>query len=162
MHDKIIGTTAAALAGALMASASWAADDATFLKEAIQGSLAEVKMGQLAQQNGGTEDVRSFGTKLVTDHSAAMDQATALAESIDAPVPDQPKPEAQKEYEKLQGLTGAEFDKEFAEHMVMGHEKEIAKFEEHAQSGSNEVAEFAKATLPTLELHLDLARDLAK
>ena len=96
MHGKIIGVTAAALAGALMASASWAADDATFLKEAIQGSIAEVKMGQLAQQNGGSEEVRAFGSTLVTDHSTSMDQATALAESVEAPVPDQPAPDAQQ------------------------------------------------------------------
>ena len=162
MQTKIIGVAAAALAGAVISAASWAADDATFLKDAIQGSLAEVKMGQLAQQNGGSDEVRSFGTKLVTDHSAAMDQASALAKSMNAPVPDQPTAEAQEEYEKLKVLTGDDFDKEFAEHMVADHEKDIQKFEEQAKSGSGEVAQFAKATLPTLQTHLDLAQDLEK
>jgi putative membrane protein len=162
MQSRMIGMAVAAFAGAAMASASWAADDATFLKDAIQGSLAEVKMGQLAEKNGESEEVRSFGTKLVTDHSASMDQAAELAQSIGAPVPDQPKPEAQQHYEQLEKLTGAEFDAAFAEHMAMDHEKEIQKFEEQSQAGSGEVAEFAKATLPTLQQHLEIAESIAK
>jgi putative membrane protein len=161
MQSKILGMTSAALMGALMASASWAADDAAFLQDAIQGSMAEVQMGELAQKNGESEDVRAFGAALVTDHSESLEKATDLAEEAGASVPDEPKPEAQKEFEELQGLTGAEFDKAFAEHMVMNHEKEIQKFEEQAQSGSGEVAEFAKATLPTLQQHPETAKNLA-
>jgi putative membrane protein len=60
LHNKIAGLAATALAGMLMTSASWAATDSTFLKDAIQGSIAEVKLGQLAQQNGGSDKVREF------------------------------------------------------------------------------------------------------
>jgi putative membrane protein len=144
-----------------LASASWAADNATFLQDAIKGSLAEVQMGQLAQQNGGSDGVKSFGAQLVSDHSTALDQAKTLASSSGAPVPDEPTPEAKAEYEKLQGLTGAEFDEEFSKHMVMDHEKDIAKFEEQA-AGSDEVAAFAKQTLPTLQKHLEIATELSK
>jgi putative membrane protein len=149
-----------AILSAALASASFAADEATFLQDAVQGSLAEVQIGQLAQQNGGSEDVKAFGRTLVTDHTKSMDQASALANSMNVKVPTEPKPEAQQEYEKLQGLQGAEFDKAFAEHMVMDHQKEIEKFEEQAQGDSEEVAQFAKQTLPVLNTHLDLAKKI--
>jgi putative membrane protein len=87
-----------------------------------------------------------------------MDQASALAKSMYLEVPTEPKADAQQEYEKLQGLKGAEFVKEFAEHMVMDHQKEIEKFEEQAEGGSDEVAQFAKQTLPVLNTHLELAK----
>jgi putative membrane protein len=156
------GLAAAALAGALMTSASWAATatESTFLKEAIQGSIAEVKLGQLAQQNGGSDKVRQFVSQLVTDHSASKDQADALAKSLGASVPDQPSASAQKEYKRLQSLTGAQFDKEFAKHEVMDHEKDIREFEKAAKSGNGQVAQFAQATLPTLRHHLEMAKNL--
>ncbi|WP_284736109.1 DUF4142 domain-containing protein [Dongia deserti] len=132
-----------------------------FLKEAIQGSMAEVQIGELAQKNGESEDVRAFGATLVEDHSQSLEKATDLAKDVGVSVPDEPKPEAQKEFEELQSLSGAEFDKAFAEHMVMNHQKEIEKYEEQSQSGEGEVAEFASATLPTLRQHLEAARNLA-
>jgi putative membrane protein len=163
MVEQMQGKTvwlAAAISSVTLASASFAADESTFLQDAVQGSLAEVQMGQLAQQNGGSEDVKAFGQTLVTDHTKSMDQASALAKSMNVQVPTEPKPEAQQEYEKLQGLQGAEFDKAFAEHMVMDHQKEIDKFEEQAQGGGDEVAQFAKQTLPVLNTHLDLAKKI--
>jgi putative membrane protein len=89
-----------------------------------------------------------------------MDQASALAEFMNVEVPTKPKAEAQQEYEKLKALKGADFDKAFAEHMVMDHQKEIEKFEEQAEGGSDEVAQFAKQTLPVLNTHLDLAKKI--
>src|SRR5215204_4816759 len=39
-----------------------------FIKEAIEGNLAEVQIGQLAQQKGQSDGVKSFGQLLATDH----------------------------------------------------------------------------------------------
>jgi Domain of unknown function (DUF4142) len=64
----------ASLAVALaFASTSFAQDRAShnFLKAAIEGNLAEVQMGQLAQKNGNSDGVRSFGQMLENDHGAA-------------------------------------------------------------------------------------------
>jgi putative membrane protein len=142
----------------MIASTTFAADDSTFLKDAIQGSLAEVQMGQLAQQNGSSDDVKAFGQTLVTDHSEAKDQASALAKSMNVEVPTQPKSDAQQEYQKLGELKGAEFDKEFAHHMDTDHEKDLRKFKEQSESGTGQVAEFEKQTLPVLKMHLDTAK----
>jgi putative membrane protein len=161
MNSKLTGYVMGLMLTMPVAAASWAADNATFLQEAIKGSLAEVQMGQLAQQNGQSDEVKSFGAQLVADHSSALDKAKTLASSAGTPVPEQPTPEAQAQYEKLQILTGADFDEEFSKHMVMDHEKDIAKFEEQA-GGNDEVAAFAKETLPTLKTHLDVATALSK
>jgi len=159
MRIKVQAIAAATLISAFGISAASAADQTMFLHDAIAGSIAEVQMGQLAQQNGGSADVKSFGQMLVTDHSKAMDQAAALAKSMNVSVPTEPEPDAQQVYQKLQGLKGVEFDKAFTEQMVSGHEKTIAEFDEQAK-GSDQVAEFAKTTLPVLQTHLDTAKKL--
>ena len=50
-----------------------------FLKEAIEGNLAEVEMGKLSQKQGASEGVRAFGQMLEKDHSDANQKATAVA-----------------------------------------------------------------------------------
>src|SRR5688572_25357340 len=47
------------------------ADEHAFIKEAVQGNLAEVQLGELAAQRADSEAVRKFGETLRTDHQAA-------------------------------------------------------------------------------------------
>jgi putative membrane protein len=50
-----------------------------FLKKAIEGNFAEVSMGDLAQKNGQSDGVKSFGKMLSTDHAAANQKAMDAA-----------------------------------------------------------------------------------
>src|SRR5205085_3713065 len=100
--------------------------DQRFIKEAIEGNLAEVQMGQLAQKNGASQGVKDFGQMLVTDHSQANTKATSVASSLKVTPPKEPNAKQKKEYEKMSKLNGELFDKDFAAHMVMDHKKDIA------------------------------------
>ena len=51
----------------------------TFVTEGIQGNLAEVRMGQLAQEKGQSQDVRAFGQMLATDHGEANEKLMQIA-----------------------------------------------------------------------------------
>jgi len=146
--------------GALAATIS--STGTTFVKNAIQGDNAEIKMGQLAQQNGGTQGVKDFGKTLVSDHTTAKQQAEDVAKQMGVTPPSGVKPDAQQTYDKLSKMSGASFDREFAQHMVMDHRKDIAEFREQARAGSGPAAELATKQLPTLEKHLRTAQDLQK
>jgi len=161
MRNKSIITLGAAFILASSVSAAFAKTDKEFLSDAIQGNLGEISVGQLAQQNGNSDGVRSFGQMLVQDHSAANDKAMQLAKSHDLAPPSEPKAEAKQVHDKLAKLSGEEFDKEFAKAMVDDHKKDIKEFEEQAQ-GSGDVATFAKDTLPTLKKHLETAQSLTR
>ena len=74
----------ASLAAALViGSPSFAQNQASqsFLKEAIEGNLAAVQMGELAKKNGGSEGVRSMGQTVERDHNAANQKAIDAASS---------------------------------------------------------------------------------
>ena len=62
---------ACALLGSIVAASAADKADQKFMENAIEGNLAEIQMGQLAQQKGQSEDVKSYGQMLVTDHTAA-------------------------------------------------------------------------------------------
>jgi putative membrane protein len=134
--------------------------DQKFLTDAIQGNLAEVQMGQLAQQNGQSADVKSYGQMLVTDHTASNDQAKKVADQMGVTAPTEPSAKQKAMHDKMAKMTGADFDKAFAKDMVADHKKDIAMFQKEAKKKNDPAADFASNTLPTLQKHLDAAQKL--
>ena len=144
------------------ASASFAQDKASqkFLKEAIEGNLAEVQMGQLAQKNGTSDGVRSFGQMLEKDHSDANKKATDAANSLGVTPPTDPNSKQKAAYDRMSKLSGAKFDRQFAKHMVDDHKKDISEYEKASKEG-DAAGTYAKEALPTLRKHLDTAQSLS-
>ncbi|HWE73553.1 MAG TPA: DUF4142 domain-containing protein [Stellaceae bacterium] len=144
------------------ASAPASATDKDFLADAIQGDAAEVKLGELAEKNGGSAQMKDFGKMLVTDHTKAGDQVKATAKEVGVTVKEEPNSEQRRDYDKLAKLKGAAFDKEFARMSVEDHEKDIAKFQKAADAKSGPVSDMAQQQLPTLKKHLQMAQSLQK
>lgn len=135
--------------------------DKAFMTKAIQGDLAEIQMGKLAQQNGQSQKVKQFGETLVQDHSANLDKAKTLAQSISVTVPGVPSASDKATYDRMSKLSGKSFDERFAKDMVADHKKDIAAFNKEAKK-SGDVADFAKDTLPTLHKHLNIAELISR
>ena len=153
-------TLAAALIVFGSTSAALAKSDASFLTDAIQINLAEIAVGDLAQKNGASDDVKAFGKMLVDDHTASNQKATSLAQANGVTPPSEPKPADKQAEQHLATLSGSEFDREFTKAMVKGHKEAISKFEA-ASKGDDDIAKFAQDTLPTLQKHLEQAQSIA-
>ena len=136
--------------------------DQTFITKAIQGNLAEVQMGKLAQQKGQDSRVRDFGKTLEQDHSTNNQKAEALARSLNITPPSAPNAEQKRMYDQMSKLSGDKFDSEFASHMVTDHRKDIAEFSQETKSSNAQVANYANQTLPDLKKHLQIAEGIAK
>lgn len=159
-HMMAAGLALAMACGSFAHAAEKTGD--SFLRTAIRGNLAEISMGELAQKNGSTDAVRSYGAKLVADHTAANEKAVSLAKSKNIRAPKKPNKKAVEDHDSMAKLSGTEFDTAFAKHMVKDHRKAIKRFNEQAASGDDaELVAFAKETLPTLEEHLATAKSLA-
>jgi len=150
------------IAAATMSTAFAQGADQKFAKEAIEGNLAEVQMGQLAQQNGASQGVKDFGQMLATDHGQANTKAQSVAQSLNVTPPTGPNSKQKKDYDKMSKMNGAAFDKAFAQHMVADHKKDIAAYQKAAKSKNQTVAGYANETLPTLQKHLQTAQSLQK
>jgi putative membrane protein len=152
--------TLVALLGSASAALAASQADQTFMTKAIQGDMAEVQMGQLAQQKGGSDDVKSFGQMLVTDHQANQQKAEQLADQIGMTPPNSPSAEQKADHDRLSKLSGAEFDRRFAKMMVEDHRKDISEFRSEAKNSKDPVGQYASETIPTLEKHLHAAEQL--
>jgi putative membrane protein len=136
------------------------AADQTFLKEAIQGDLAEVRMGKLAQEKGQNEAAKQFGQMLEQDHGQHLQKAKDSAQQLGVTPPTEPNSKQNKMYDQLSKMSGAQFDKEFAQHMIKDHKEDIRKYQKEAKS-KGPLAELAQQTIPTLQKHLQTAETLA-
>ena len=57
---------------------------------------------------------------------------------------------------------GGNVDKKYIHEMVEDHEDTVKLFEKASKSEDADVAAFAQKTLPTLQHHLQMAKDLKK
>jgi putative membrane protein len=146
---------------AISIGTAWAKDKPgeAFLKKAIEGNYAEVSMGDLAQKNGQSDDVKSFGKMLSTDHAAANQKATDAARGRGMIPPTTPNDKQKADHEKMSKMSGAKFDKMFATHMVADHQKDIAEYRK-ASKMKDAAGEYASSQIDTLQKHLDTAKSL--
>lgn len=135
--------------------------DENFAKKAAQGGMAEVKLGQLAEQKGSSPEVKDFGRRMVQDHSKTNNQLKDVVSRENIPLPDELDKSDQTTYDRLSRLSGDAFDREYARDMVKDHSKDVSEFQKEAKNGKDEsIKNFAAETLPTLQNHLDQARQM--
>lgn len=135
--------------------------DHNFMASAAKGNLEEIAAGRLALVQSTSPDVKKFAQHMIDDHSQANRELSDLAQKMDVSLPSEPDESQQKEVSRLSGLHGHEFDQAFASLMVSSHMKAVALFEGSSKLGLDpEVRAFSQKTLPVIEDHLKMARDL--
>ena len=113
-------------------------EDKMFLRKAAEGGIAEVKLGQLAAQKASSDDVKAFGQKMVDDHTKLNNQMAQVADSLGVMLPKSMNKEDQAEYDKLNGLSGNDFDTEYLSLMVKDHHKDLHEFRIEAASRADQ------------------------
>src|SRR6267154_1929530 len=136
--------------------------DSAFFKNAAEGGISEVELGNLAQKKSNNDSVKEFGAMMVKDHTAANDKLKAVAAPKNISLPTSASMGLMATKAKLEVLSGDTFDKSYIKGMIKDHEEDIAMFSREAASGQDPDAKaFAVATLPTLRAHLKKIRSIA-
>ena len=149
--------------GDTQASMSAKVDDKKFVKDAAVGGMTEVELGKLATQKALSDQVKQFGQKMVDDHTKAGEQLKQLAGKENIQIASRLDSKHQSRVDKLSKLSGADFDKAYVKDQLKDHESDVRDFSAEAQNGSDpNVKAFASSTLPTLQQHLDLVKNLNK
>ena len=137
--------------------------DKQFVQKAASDGLAEVQLGQMATARASNPEVQRFGQRMVTDHTKANQELMTLAQSKNLSLPKEIDKQHQKAAEELAKKQGADFDHAYMRSMVTDHEKAVQLFTKAANDGQDaDIKAFANKTLPTLQEHLQMARQLAQ
>lgn len=136
--------------------------DKDFVTKAAMGGMAEVQLGELAQKNASSDAVKQFASRMVQDHGKANGELKSIATTKGMQLPTSLDRKHKSDMERLQKLTGADFDRAYMKHMVDDHKKDVGEFQKQADKGRDEQLKgFAAKTLPTLQEHLKLAQTVS-
>lgn len=147
----------------VLGMASWqamAASSNDFVDAATEAGIAEIVTGNLAQEKSQNTEIKAFAKQMVTDHTKANEELTALAGKLDIEVPDDAAL-TDKVKKMILEWRDDSFDKSYLNNQVDAHEKAVELFQKEANSSDkDELKAFAAKTLPTLEKHLQHAKEL--
>ena len=155
-----------------------------FINEMAITNMAEIQLGNLAEKQAASPQVKQFAQMMVEDHTKANDELKQIASQLNVQLPTELDEKHRELSEKLSKLQGEEFDREYMSAMVDGHEEAINKVEDRANranqttssagtespqatgtAGSNmqgqqALNQWATKTLPTLRKHLQQAEQV--
>jgi len=132
------------------------ADDAKFAVDAANGGMTEIKLSELATTKATNAKVKEFAAMMITDHSKAGGELTAIAKTKNITMPDSVNADSKKAIEDLSKKTGADFDKAYVDKMVADHKATVDMFEDASKKLKDaDLKAFVDKTLPTIKGHLE-------
>lgn len=161
---KILSTSAMVCILASVSGMAYAADkiDADdFVEEVSAKGIAEIESAKMAQQKSTSADIKAFAAKMITDHAAANTELAGIASRKKLEVSDEAEMSNKAKKFMMEQRDGESFDKAYANNQVTAHEDTIELFQRATISDDTEIAAFATKTLPTLQNHLKMAKELA-
>jgi putative membrane protein len=134
-----------------------------FAKEAAEGGMMEVQLGNIAEKNAASQSVKDFGKMMVDDHTKINDNMKDLAAKKNVTLPTTVSSGQQKDIDKLSKKNGNDFDKDYVSMMINDHKKDIAEFKKSGDKITDpDFKDFVIKTLPILQKHLDSIQAIKK
>ena len=135
---------------------------ADFVKQAAASDMFEIESSKLAQDRADASS-KTFAARMIKDHTATSTELKTLAPKAKLELPTAMDSARQSKLDKLKGLQGADFDKEYDSMQIDAHKDGVSLFERYAKGGDNaDLKAFASKHLPHLKEHLKMANDLPK
>ncbi len=147
---------ATALIGAPAVAAETAsAADKAFIAMVSQGGMFEVQAGQLAETQGGTQDIRDQGNTEAHDHQLVGDKLKSIASDEGVSFPGALNPMFSAELGTLKAAQGPAFDRLYLRDMEAIHAKDGAAFLKETEIGGDpRLKAFAAETHRIVERHI--------
>jgi len=138
------------------------AADVAFVKRAAASGMAKVKVADLGVKKASRADVKAFAEVLVADYTMVNKELKTLAATKGVELSAVIEPAHATTIQKLEKLSGADFDKAFLAELVSSHKKGVSAYEEASKdSKDKDVKAFADKTLPTMKAHQAKAKKLS-
>jgi putative membrane protein len=137
--------------------------DQDFLVQSVSHNVAMVKLSEMAEREAGGEEVKAFARTIVKEHGRVNERLLEAARDIKVGILTGLEKDRRAIQDRLAGMKGAAFDREFLKQVVADHQRAVGLFEWEAKNGTNvELRKFAVSTLPALREHLKMAQSLSE
>jgi putative membrane protein len=136
--------------------------DVEWLKHTAEADMFEIELGALAQKKCSHISGQMLGEMLVKDHSTHLDKVKTLAAAKGVVLSTVPNPTQVLVLRYFVTSKSPDWCYDFAQYGVEDHKNEIAYAEDETFLGDDaEVVLLAQKTIPTLQKHLEMAKDVA-
>ena len=136
------------------------ASDYKFATSAARGGQMEVDLGNLAVQKSTDPQVQNFGRHMAQEHSKAGERLKDLVAKNGATLPADLAND-QRDLDRLNKLSGRDFDKAYMDYMVRDHKSDLKEFERAAKNTDNiDLRAFAAEMTSVIQEHLKMAEDV--
>jgi putative membrane protein len=137
--------------------------DAKFMMTAAAGGMAEVETARLAQERAASDAVKQYAQRMIDDHTRANQELMQIASTKGITLPTGPDAKHMALMERLRSLSGADFDRMYIKEAgVKDHQNMEKLFRNEAAKGKDaDVMGFASRTLPAVQEHLRMAREMS-
>lgn len=135
-----------------------------FVQEAATSDMFEIASSKLAVERG-DDATKAFAQQMIADHQKTTDELKGLVTGgkVKVPLPTAMTSSQQSMLDKLNGLNGADFNKQYHSDQESAHEDAVDLFKRYGDEGDNaDLKAWAGSTRPALEHHLQMAKDLNK
>jgi putative membrane protein len=136
-----------------------------FVTKVAISDMFEIESSKLSEQKAQAAAVKTFAAQMVKDHTKTSSDVKALVSGgkVKAEIPMALDSAHQAKLDKLKGLSGSDFDKQYVSDQQSAHKDAIDLFERYAKGGENgELKAWAAKTLPDLMHHKEMADKLPK
>lgn len=161
-QGQSVGTT-----GELNTGAS--GDARHFAEQAAKRGAAEVELGRLAAERSANAEVKQFAQMMVSDHTRAGDELRQASSANGLQLVGELPDDSAQLMQKLQGLQGPEFDREYMDAMVEAHKEmrsmvsrrvDDARLMTDNSALETAINGWAATALPKVEAHLAMAEKI--
>jgi putative membrane protein len=135
-----------------------------FVQEAATSDMFEIASSKLALDRADAA-TKTFAQQMIADHEKTTGELKGFVTSgkVQAPLPVAMTSSQQSMLDKLKGLQGDDFTKQYHADQESAHKDAVDLFKRYGDSGDNvDLKAWAAATRPALEHHLQMATDLNK
>jgi putative membrane protein len=135
--------------------------DRDFMTKAARSDMTEIKTSQLALQRSQNQEVRDYAQQMIQQHTNSSKELTQIAQSKGVTLPKDMGSKNKPLMDKLEKLSGAEFDRVYMQGQVKAHQKTLNEYQSYLQNGKdNQLIAFANKVAPLVSQHLDMAQSM--
>ena len=153
----------AAAVGAVTANPAKLSDaDQSLMMQVAKGGMMQLEVSKVAVQKASSEEVRQLAQAEVDEQTGLSAKLSEIASAKGITLPSTPDPDTQAMVTKMQGMSGAAFDKMYvSESGVKGHEKlDTVMSTVESKASDTSLKGVAKAAHPLVKTHLKVSKQI--
>ena len=150
---------------ALTPAAPAGPSDAEIAHIVVTANTIDIEAGSLADEKGQNAEIKSFASKMVSEHTGSNQQASELAQRLGVTPADNATSQslssaAAATMQTLRGKSGADFDRAYIDNEVAFHQQVLDALDQVLipSAQNTELKTLLQQTRPVIAGHLDMAK----